>query len=362
MNPPLFTFGPGPSQISPLTQQDIHEAVDSGLLQMSHRSKQFQEMSSKALAGLRMLFTIPDDYMIFYTSSATEAMELTIRNLVGRTSFHFVNGSFSSLFQTISQKWGNDAFAVEAPWGSSHDYRSSVVSADRELITMTYNETSTGAMCTNEDVMAVRKNNPDALLAIDITSMAGMKHHPIDQADVWVFSVQKGFGLPSGLGVMIVSPRAMEKALRLEKEKPNAAGIFSFSAMQDYMQRGGQTINTPNILNIFLLGRQLERWNSDGGLACLEKETEEKSAMVYAALENHPTLSCFVQESQWRSSSVICVQGPPDAITELHAAAKEQGMILGKGYGKLKDTTVRLAMFPAVTREYVERLVGLMRR
>ncbi len=355
------TFNPGPSQVSPDTKQDMREAADSGVLEMSHRSAAFNDMSSATMRELRAFYAIPDDYTVFYTSSATEAMELTIRNLVRKHSFHFTQGSFSRLFQEVSESLGKDAASIDVAWGASHDYAHAQVPREAELITVTYNETSTGVMCSETDIAAVRTANPDALTAVDITSIAAMKRHEILSADIWLFSVQKGFGLPAGLGILIVSPRAMERAARLEEEGRNQAGIFTFAAMQEYMSKGCQTVCTPNVLGIFLFGRQLQRWNAAGGLVRLEEATQEKSHLLYNLLEDHRTLSCFVREPKDRSLSIVCLTGSPELIVSLHAQAKEGGMTLGKGYGKLKETTIRIATFPSVGLEDVRKVAALLK-
>lgn len=358
MRPLAFTIGP--SRLSAATEQDIREALESGILEWSHRGKDFCDMSTATIAELRSFFGVPEDYSIFYASSATEAMERTILNLVEHESCHFTAGRFAELFAEISASNGNTATQIQGPWGSVPEFDHAKIPSSAELITITANETSTGVLCLNDDIQRIRAAKPDAMLAVDITSIAGMNVFPVSSADVWLFSVQKACGLPAGLGIMIVSKRALERASMIAKRKPSAAGYFTFDAMEALMQKKGQTICTPNVLNIFLLGRQMKRWNDQGGCASQEAQGKKKAAQLYGAIERHPSLRCFVKDPALRSISIACIEGTPETIERLHAAAKAKNMLLGKGYGKLKETTARIGLFPAITEDDLGRLLELL--
>src|SRR5207247_593844 len=97
--------------------------------------------------------------------------------------------------------------------------------------------------------------------------------------------------------------------------------------------------------------RQMKRWE----LARIERETREKAALLYgAALPWTP----YVEDAAWRSITVACLRVyEPKRWIEKAAAA---GFALGSGYGELKASTVRVANFPAVPREAMERLVAAL--
>lgn len=352
---PLLTFNPGPSKLSEETQRDITDAVTEGICSISHRSKEFTELSRRAIEGLRQLFAIPKDYSIFFTASATEAMERTIRSTVEKATFHFTLGSFSELFVNVSTLNGKTAHAQAAAWGSQVDY-DAPVPPEAELLTVTMNETSTGVMCGNSVIHTLRQRYPDPLLVVDITSIAAMKVLDIASADIWLFSVQKGFGLPAGLGVLFVSPRSLERA-RSISETTTATGHGNFLMMQKNMENY-QTPSTPNVLGIDLLRRQVERWNAHGGLVVKERETQAKAERIYAMLQGKiPGLRPFTTKTLDRSTTVIAATADnPEVIAQMHARAKNAGILLGKGYGKLKESTLRIANFPAITQRDIDVL------
>ena len=345
------TLNPGPSQISSATKADIITATKDGILEISHRSAQFTEISSKAINGLRTFLKIPKDYKIFYTSSATEAMHQSIANCCEENSFHFTNGNFSNLFYKIATSYGKKAEKQEAEWGTQNSYSSVKTAAD--FISITHNETSTGVAATQEDIATTKQNNPNAILAIDITSSAGVYPFQIEDADLWLFSVQKCFGLPAGLGIAIASPRAFEKSIELNKNDKNKAGIFNFENQWKKMEEKSQTLCTPNVLGIYLLAQQLERWNAKGGVKTLHQEAKEKYNLITNFVQQSKNLNFFVKKEKDRSLSVVCLEGSEETIASIHKACQAHGIVMGKGYGKIKPTTIRIANFPAVEKEVI---------
>ncbi len=355
-----ITFGPGPSRLSDVTKADILNALETGVPEISHRSAAFTQTSRAAVSELRAFFGIPTDYGVLYTASATDAMELLVRNCVERKSFHFTCGSFSELFARVAQAHGKETTRNAVPWGKMNDVGAAQIPADTELVSLTYNETSTGVMAMDTDVATARTLCPHALLCVDVTSIAGMKCLQIADADTWFFSVQKGFGLPAGLGVLIVSPRVLARARELRRRGTDRAGLFAFGDMADLMDKSAQTLNTPNVLGIHLLQRQLERWNSSGGAAIREEQARSRSGALYRMLEKGPWTP-FVRDPLRRSLSVVCLQGEPQDIARLHERAAERGLELGRGYGALRETTARIAVFPGLTDAHLYTLFAMLR-
>lgn len=74
-------------------------------------------------------------------------------------------------------------------------------------------------------------SHPDKLIAIDITSSAGGIKHDIADADMWFFSVQKCFGLPSGLGIFIANEKAITRSAQVYEVTKDTGSIHSFVTM-----------------------------------------------------------------------------------------------------------------------------------
>ncbi len=355
-----LTLNVGPSKLSPETKVDIKRAVDEDLLEISHRSPEFAEISGHAVEGLRKLFQIPPDWHILFTTSATEAMELTLRSTVEKTSFHFTCGNFSEYFEKISKALYKNTLSQKAVWGNANDF-SVDVPPEAELITITHCETSTACMVSLEDIKNVRQKYPDKFLVIDGTSIMGSVKIDINQADIWFYSVQKCFGLPSGMGVFICNPRVLERAIDLNNRKINPFGAFGLEKMVAKMQKNYNTIATPNILDIYLSGQQTQRFLDKGGLDYLDKHTREKAQKIYDFIENSPKLKSFVTDSQEQSLSVICGKSDSETIHKIHQVCAKNNIKMGAGYGKMKAETFRIANFPAITMEDIDRLIEVLK-
>lgn len=342
----IITFNPGPSQLSLDIILGIQELATNGFLSLSHRSTAFKEISRQAIQGLHLKMGIPDDYKIFYQPSATVAMDTLIRNVVRQKSFHFVHGAFSALFHHIALGIGISAVDYKKPLDVPIDWENALVPEDTELIAVTHNETSTGLMWPRDELKNLRKRYSKPLLAIDVTSSFGCMKMDWQGADIWFGSVQKCLGLPSGLGFLIVSPRAFEKS-------KGAKGVVSwngFSSLDEKMKTY-ETPETPNMLNIALLARQMSHWD----LNKIEAELMQKAHLLYHADLNWKP---HIASESWRSPTVTCFI--VDNAEAWHARAKASKMVLGKGYGPIKETTLRIANFPAITREHVIALLKIL--
>ena len=116
-------FTPGPSQNYTTIEKHIKRALADNILAISHRSKLFQEIYADTVKNLRELLKIPDNYSVFFLSSATEAMERVIENCVESKSFHFVNGSFSERFFLTAGETSRHPEKFETKWGEGFNFK-----------------------------------------------------------------------------------------------------------------------------------------------------------------------------------------------------------------------------------------------
>lgn len=350
-------FAPGPTELHPLVGPAMREAVESRLLSHTHRSERFAELYRAVKGPLRRMLGIPERSRIFFTGSATEAMERTVQNTVLSSSYHFVNGSFSERFYLTSQELGRSATALVRPDGEGFWVDQFEVPAGTELVCVTQNETSTGCSVPEESIHDLKRANPDVLLAVDVVSSCPYAHLDFDLVDVAFWSVQKCFGLPAGLGVMVVHERAMEKAREMAGKGVSTGTYHSFASLGKW-EAEDQTPETPNVLGIYLLGRVLSAFE-EVGIEALRRETEEKAGVIYDAVAVCERLSCFVGEEAFRSRTVAAVEFEGDAFW-LRSELEKRGFEVGAGYKEKKKTQSRIANFPMHTRGQIERLMGAM--
>lgn len=352
--PKKIFFTPGPSATYFTVAEHLRTAMKEQVMEVNHRSAQAEAYYKTAVSNLKALMNIPEDYQIFFLSSATEIWERQLQNLVIEKSFHYCYGAFSKRFYDFASDWQLKPEKATAEFGQLPDTNPNLIPADTELITMALNETSTGVSFPTKDIYAIRKAHPEALIAVDGVSAFPIIDIDFSQIDSAYFSVQKCFGLPAGLGVWIVSPRALEKA-----EKKLAAGhsIGSYQALPNLLKNGTkfQTTFTANVFNIFLLskvtGDMLEK-----GLDVIRRESKYKSALLYHTIEQHPKLSAFVADKKLRSETVAVANTDGDSNLLINAL-KEKGFVIGNGYGAFKGKQIRIASFPTHSKEQIELLV-----
>ena len=352
MNKIFFT--PGPAALYFSAEQHLKDALKKNIPSISHRGKEYMALHKETIESLRNLLNVPSNFHIGFTSSATEVWERSIEGLVNHQSFHFVNGSFSEKFYRVAAALGKNAIAQTAEPGSNNNISATEIPAGTELITLAQNETSTGAAVPTEDISGLRKNANGAIIAVDTVSSAPIVDIPFDQVDSVYFSVQKCFGMPAGLGVWIYNEKCLEKAEKLKKE-----GIYhdAYNGLLNIHKFGlkNQTSCTPNVLNIYLLGK-IAGDMVKKGIGQIRREALYKSALIYNLFENNDQLQPFVQEKKFRSVTVGVAEVLGGA-NPLLQKLEEKGLVLGGGYGSFKGKHIRIANFPTHSKEQIEMLV-----
>lgn len=361
-------FTPGPSQLFPTVIDHFNKAFEENIASTSHRSKQFQEMYQNITDDLKKLLQIPKDYQIFIVGSGTEAIERTIQNCVEKYSFHFVNGSFSKRFFTMSEELGKKPEKYEVAFGEgftvsdnvhskknvSKNLIDQIVPKRTELICFTHNESSTGVMTPFVQIENIAKKFPDTLIAVDIVSSVPYADLKYKMLDVVFFSVQKGFGLPAGLGVIIVSPRAIKKAKKILQKKKSIGSYHAFPTMFEFANKN-LTYETPPVLEMYIFGKVIADMLTIG-IDNIRLETEKKASVLYDFLDTNKSFSPYVLVPQFRSQTIIVVD-ITKTKTDIKKVLSEKGIIVGSGYGKQKDTHIRIANFPTHSIESIQRLI-----
>jgi phosphoserine aminotransferase len=352
----FVNFTPGPSQLYFTVEDHLRTAFRAGVPSLSHRTRDFEIIYQRATEGLKALMNIPQGFYIFFASSATEIWERTIQNLVIENSLHFVNGAFSKRYFEVAQQLGRKPVKAEAPPGQGFGKPTGNYNAV-ELVGLTHNETSTGVSLPYDFINEIRSLYPDSLICVDAVSSLPYPSFDFSKIDSLFFSVQKGFGLPAGLGVWIVNDRCIAKA---EQIRTRGISIGSYHSLPSLHQHGrkNQTPETPNVLGIYLLGKVVDDMLRRG-IGIIRKETEYKAAILYNTLQNHPLAKAFVRDERWQSKTVIVAQcGEHTQL--LSEVLSKAGLQPGDGYGENKKSQLRFANFPAHSKEQFEKLVDVL--
>jgi phosphoserine aminotransferase len=330
---------------------------------MSHRSEEFRGLYRETVQMLKKLMGIPQEYEILLYSSATECMERIVQNLTSEKTYHLIAGAFGSRFWKVSHEYGREA-EYQQIWvkrGEAFDYarvQQDLQSYKPELLGITHNETSTGTQVDMAQIYKLKQAHPHMLTAVDTVSSVPVPKFEFQFLDATFFSVQKVFGLPAGLGVLILSPQAVQRFAQV-KQRQITGSYFSFQTMLEQASKE-QTPQTPNVLDIYLLNRVMQDfW--DKGLEKIREQIETKARILYEFLDNHPTLEVLPKRREQRSITTLTV-ATPVASSQIIEPLKAKGLYISPGYGQSKSENIRLANFPATSVQDIEQLVEEMKK
>ncbi len=347
-------FTPGPAQLYPTFEKHLGVAVREQLGSISHRSKQFRTIYRHADEQLRTLLNIPASHAVLFTGSATEVWERAIQNGAGRETFHLVNGSFSKRFYEFATELGKNAHKAEAPFGEGFAVDKLDIPAPVELVCLTHNETSSGVSLPAAEMHKLKARYPEALFIVDMVSSAPYPALDYSLIDSAFFSVQKGFGLPAGLGVWIVNEKFLAKAEALKAAGQYVGTHHSLPSLWRNA-KNFETPATPNVLGIYLLGQVAQDMNRTG-VETIREQTRQRAVQIYKAIAASGGLEVFVKMPDHRSATVI-VAGTRDNAPALIEKWKGENIVIGSGYGSYKEKQIRIANFPANTDEEIQRLL-----
>ncbi len=348
----MITFAPGPSKVYDALGSYLQDAFNEGILSANHRSGPFMKLYQETEALMRQKLHMPADYSLLFTSSATENWEIISQSIVESASFHIYSGSFGKKWIGFAQHILPGSAGLKIQADEAIDVESLQISEAFDLIALTQNETANASQVPMEVIEAIGNKFPEKMIAVDTTSsMAGIEFD-FSLADIWYASVQKCFGLPAGLGVLILSPKAIEKA-----ERKGENGRYNSLNFMLENSRGYQTHYTPNVLGIYLLYRVLKDMPE---IQHIDTNLRDRMQKLENCIANTKSLRMLVTNDATRSTTVMGVTGPEEVITKVKNEAKAAGMELGSGYGPLKPTSFRIANFPAITNAEMDRLIEFL--
>ncbi|GAB3228646.1 alanine--glyoxylate aminotransferase family protein [Algoriphagus aestuariicola] len=349
----MITFAPGPSKVYDALPKYMQDAYNEGILSANHRSGVFMHLYQETEQLMREKLHMPDGYKLLFTSSATENWEIITQSIVEKASFHIYSGSFGKKWLEYAKHIVPATGALKLEANQPVDVAGLEIGEGFDLIAITQNETANATQVPMAVIEAIGEKFPEKMIAVDTTSSMGGIELDFRLADIWYASVQKCFGLPAGLGILIVSPKAVEKAQRKgERGRYNSLNFILENAA------GYQTHYTPNVFGIYLLNRVLKDLEE---IQHVDSRLRARMAKLEDTIAKSDKFRMLVDNDQTRSTTVMAVAGTKDLIATVKKAAEKQGMQLGSGYGPHKPTSFRIANFPAIADAEFDRLIEFLR-
>jgi aspartate aminotransferase-like enzyme len=311
---------------------------------IAHRGRAFEELFARLEAGLRDVFLTARPVYIS-TSSASGLMEGAIRNAPAGPILSLVNGAFSGRFAKIAKACARNVDVIEAPWGETCD----LDDVDRRLgarrysaVTVVHSETSTGALT---DVRSVTElaHHHGALCIVDSVSGVGGAELRFDAwgLDFVLTGSQKALALPPGLAFGVGSTEFVRRAREV-----NDRGLYFDVVEFEEFAAKNQTPATPALSLLYALDAQLSDVLREG----IERRWERHLAMreaTVAWLKRAVTrvdldIEILAPEDG-RSPTVTTITLPENLKSaDVVSAVARRGFVIGTGYGKIRDTTIRI--------------------
>lgn len=309
------------------------QALADAPLGRSHRAKIGKTKLKEAIDLTREILGVPTDYRIgIVPASDTGAVEMALWSLLGERGVDMVAWeSFGAGWVTdvVKQLKLEDVRTFEAPYGEIVDFTK--VDFDRDVV-FTWNGTTSGVRVPNADFIPAQRQG---LTICDATSAAFAQRLDFAKLDVVTFSWQKVLGGEGAHGVLILSPRAVE---RLESYKPAwpLPKIFRLTKGGKLIEGifVGETINTPSMLCVEDYLDALSWARSVGGLEGLMARADANFAAIDAFVQKTPWIANLAVDPQTRSNTSVCLT---IVDPEVKALSNEQQAAFAKGIVALLD-------------------------
>ncbi len=303
MRPARPEFSSGPCAKRPgWSPQNLQNAV----LGRSHRSKPGKMRLQEAIDRTRRVLDVPDDYLIgIVPGSDTGAVEMAMWSMLGPRPIQML------AFESFGKDWVTDvvkqlklpAEVLEAPYGALPDL--SRVNPDADLV-FTWNGTTSGVRVPNADFISADRAG---IVICDATSAAFAQALEWNKLDVVTFSWQKALGGEGAHGVLILSPRAVE---RLESYTPAwpMPKLFRMTkagkVTRDLFE--GATINTPSMLCVEDAIDALKWAEEIGGLSAMQGRADSNLAVLADWVAKTGWVDFLAESAETRSNTSVCLK------------------------------------------------------
>ncbi len=314
---PEFSSGPCPKRPG----WSAETVAAKAFLGRSHRAAKPKAQLKEAIDRTAALLGVPEGYRVgIVPGSDTGAFEMAMWSMLGaRPVDMLVWESFGAGWATDASKQLklDDCRILTAEYGELPDLASVRADAD---VCFTWNGTTSGARVPNADWIAADRTG---LTFCDATSAAFAQDLDWPKLDVTTFSWQKAMGGEGGHGVLILSPRAVErlegftpdrplpKVFRLTKGGKLIDGIFA-----------GETINTPSMFCVADCIDALDWMDGIGGLKATMARADKNAAALQAWVDRTPWIENLVPDAAARSNTSVCLKITDPQIAALDDSAQ----------------------------------------
>ena len=349
----VYNFSAGPAVLpEPVLQEAAAEMLDyrgtgMSVMEMSHRSKPYQQIIDEAEADLRTLMGIPDNYkVLFMQGGASQQFAMVPMNLMrNRVADYIVTGQFAKKAWKEAQLFGQaNAVASSADKNFTYipDCSDLPIAENSDYVYICENNTIYG---TKFHQLPNTKGKP---LVSDVSSC--FLSEPVKVTDYGMLygGAQKNVG-PAGVVIAIIR----EDLIR-EDVLPGTPTMLRYKTHSD----AGSMYNTPPTYGIYICGKVFKWLLQMGGLEEMQRRNVEKADILYGYLDSSKVFHNQVVKKDRSIMNATFVTGDPELDARFVAEAAQAGFVNLKGHRSVGG--MRASIYNAMPIEGVKKLVGFM--
>ena len=351
----VYNFSAGPAV---LPEEVLREAADemldykgSGMsvMEMSHRSKVFDEIIKDAEKDLRDLLNIPDNYkVLFLQGGASTTFAMVPMNLMkNRVADYIITGQWAKKAYEEACKYGKAnivASSADKTFSYIPDCSDLPISEDADYVYICENNTIYGTK------FKKLPNTKGKILVSDVSSCFLSEPMNISDYGMVYGGVQKNIG-PAGVVIAII-----REDLITDDVLEGTPTMLKFKTQAD----AGSLYNTPPCYGIYICGKVFKWLKKMGGLEEMKKRNEEKAKILYDFLDSSELFKGTVAKEDRSLMNVPFVTGDKDLDAKFVAEAKAAGLENLKGHRSVGG--MRASIYNAMPMEGVEALVAFMKK
>ena len=351
----VYNFAAGPAV---LPEEVLKEASDEMLnykgtgmsvMEMSHRSKAFEEIIEAAEQDLRDLMNIPDNYKVLFLQGggSTQFAMIPMNLMKNKVADYIITGQWAKKAAAEAEKYGKVnriASSADKTFTYIPDLKNLKISDDADYVYICHNNTIYGT--TYHDLPDTKGKILVADMSSDILS------EPIDVTKYGLIfaGVQKNIG-PAGTVVVII-----REDLITEDVLEGTPTMLRYKTHAD----AKSLYNTPPAYGIYICGKVFKHLKKLGGLEAMKKRNEEKAKILYDFLDQSELFKGTVVKEDRSLMNVPFVTGDKDLDAKFVAEAKKAGIENIKGHRTVGG--MRASIYNAMPIEGVKYLVEFMKK
>lgn len=351
----VYNFSAGPAV---LPEEVLREAAEEMLdyrgtgmsvMEMSHRSKAFQEIIDAAKADLRDLMGIPEDYeVLFLQGGASQQFAMIPMNLMkNRSADYIVTGQWAKKASEEARKYGKVnivASSEDKTFSYIPDVSDLPISKDADYV----------YICENNTIYGTKYHElPDTkgkLLVADVSSCFLSEPVEVTRYGLIYGGVQKNIG-PAGTVIVII-----RKDLITDDVLPFTPTMLKYKTHAD----AGSLYNTPPAYGIYICGKVFQWLKRQGGLEAMKAHNEKKAKLLYDYLDESKMFRGTVEPKDRSLMNVPFVTGNDELDAKFVKEAKAAGFENLKGHRSVGG--MRASIYNAMPIQGVEALAAFMKK